>query len=132
MSAIGASRRSSLANSGSSRAIRMASSRCGRSGWPCPVSCSRQAGCVKKAVVIHPLLLPARSVPALQLENDLTLPQQDLFISQAHNIQQRNTHARDPYHDGRRIVAEITELQPGGRFGTVVRKGTGGTAEGRD
>src|SRR5215510_3442034 len=113
ISASGASRRSSLVNSGSSSANKMASSRCGRSGWPCPVSCARQAGCVKKAVVIHPLLLPARSVPALQFEIDLTLPDQDLFISQAHNIQQRNTQAAHAHHHGGEKVAEIAELRPG-------------------
>src|SRR5215510_2508539 len=122
ISASGASRRSSLVNSGSSSANKMASSRCGRSGWPCPVSCARQAGCVKKAVVIHPLLLPARSVPALQLENDLTLPQQDLFVSQAHNIQQRNTHAADAHHDRGRIVAEIAEFGAGRGLGAITRE----------
>src|SRR5215510_11845788 len=107
-SACGASRRSSPRNSGSSSASSTASSRWGRSGWPCPVSCSRQAGCVKKTVVMQPLLLPALlSVPALQLENGVSLPDQDLFISQAHYIQQGNTHAGQPHHHGGRIVDEV-------------------------
>src|SRR6185312_2841561 len=112
ISACGASRRSSLPNSGSSSASSTASSRWGRSGWPCPVSCSRQAGCVKKAVVMQTLLLPAlRLAPALQLENGVTLPNQDLFISQAHYIQQGNTHAGQADHHGRWIIAEIAELR---------------------
>src|SRR5688572_30529667 len=107
-SACGASRRSSLPNSGSSSASSTASSRCGRSGWPCPVSCSRQAGCVKKAVVMQfSFFRRFLLAPALQLEDRVTLPDQDLFVSQAHYIQQGNTHAGQPDRHGGGIIAEI-------------------------